>query len=213
MLKLKAIEWETTGADPRNGLDTDRTGFHEFGYYSITGNNRNYSLSTWTNKGRVRQVGVYNTVGDAKLAAQADLLVRTKALYQEDAVSIETVQVFNRDEFSHWATTIRSTEQKESIEVFKLPTEEAADYFTNLLKCYFFNGARPKLPDAAVFGKAAPHGWICYNSGPCEWFWSEDRNQLVHELSDDIRPATHLEKYFLNKIGNRTHEHDDPAGI
>lgn len=54
----------------------------------------------------------------------------------------------------------------------------------------------------------APHGWVCFNSGPTEWFWSEKREVLEHELSDDIRPATHLEKYFFNKQGNQTHEHD-----
>lgn len=54
----------------------------------------------------------------------------------------------------------------------------------------------------------APHGWVCFNSGPTEWFWSEKREALEHELSDDIRPATHLEKYFFNKQGNQTHEHD-----
>lgn len=55
------------------------------------------------------------------------------------------------------------------------------------------------------------HGWVGYNSGPCEWFWSENRKELEHELTDDIRPATHLERYLLNKQGNRTHENDDPA--
>ncbi len=58
--------------------------------------------------------------------------------------------------------------------------------------------------------ETAEHGWIGYNSGPCEWFWAEERARLEHELSDDIRPATHLEKYLLNKQGNRTHEHDEP---
>lgn len=61
--------------------------------------------------------------------------------------------------------------------------------------------------------QAAPHGWVCYNGGPSEWFWSEDRARLEHELSDDIRPATHLEKYLLNKQDNRTHEHDDPTEL
>lgn len=60
---------------------------------------------------------------------------------------------------------------------------------------------------------AAPHGWVCYNSGPGEWFWSEDRSRLEHELSDEIRPATHLEKYLLNKQDNRTHEYDDPSEL
>jgi hypothetical protein len=59
----------------------------------------------------------------------------------------------------------------------------------------------------------APHGWVCYNAGPGEWFWSAERSRLEHELSDDIRPATHLEKYLLNKQDNRTHEYDDPASM
>jgi hypothetical protein len=36
---------------------------------------------------------------------------------------------------------------------------------------------------------------------------------LEHELSEDIRPATHLEKYLLNKQDNRTHEYDDPTDL
>jgi hypothetical protein len=59
--------------------------------------------------------------------------------------------------------------------------------------------------------ESAEHGWVGYNSGPCEWFWAEDRRSLEHELTDDIRPATHLEKYFLNRQGNRTHENDGPS--
>lgn len=57
---------------------------------------------------------------------------------------------------------------------------------------------------------AVSHGWVCFNSGPTEWFWSETREALEHELSRDIRPATHLEKYLFNKQGNQTHEHDMP---
>lgn len=56
----------------------------------------------------------------------------------------------------------------------------------------------------------AEHGWVAYNSGPCEWFWAQDRGRLEHELTDEIRPATALEKYLLNKQDDRTHEHDDP---
>lgn len=53
-----------------------------------------------------------------------------------------------------------------------------------------------------------PHGFVGYNSGPCEWFWAEKSADLKHELTDSIRPATHLEKYFMNKQGNRTTEHE-----
>jgi hypothetical protein len=36
---------------------------------------------------------------------------------------------------------------------------------------------------------------------------------LEHELSDDIRPATLLEKHLLNMQDNPTHEHDDPSEL
>lgn len=45
----------------------------------------------------------------------------------------------------------------------------------------------------------APHGWVFYNSGPGDWFWAEKREEADHEQSDDIRPATSLEKMLLAK--------------
>jgi hypothetical protein len=67
------------------------------------------------------------------------------------------------------------------------------------------------VASASEIAESAKHGWVGYNSGPCEWLWAEERSSLEHELTDDIRPATHLEKYFLNREGNRTHENDDPV--
>jgi hypothetical protein len=73
-----------------------------------------------------------------------------------------------------------------------------------------FEQKAPALMESApVDAEVALHGWVGYNSGPCEWFWAEDRRSLEHELTDDIRPATHLVKYFLNREGNRTHENDE----
>jgi len=43
------------------------------------------------------------------------------------------------------------------------------------------------------------HGWVCYNNGPGKWFWMATYEECVHELTDDIRPATHLEKYLLQQ--------------
>lgn len=51
----------------------------------------------------------------------------------------------------------------------------------------------------------ASYGWVAYNNGPSAWFWGETREALEHELSDDIRPATALEKLLMNRIGNNTH--------
>ena len=45
------------------------------------------------------------------------------------------------------------------------------------------------------------NGWICWNDGPQAWFWFEDRASCDHELSDDIRPATPLEKVMLSRTG------------
>lgn len=49
---------------------------------------------------------------------------------------------------------------------------------------------------------AGQHGWVCYNSGPCGWYWFPTLIECQHELSNDIRPATHLEKTLFNAIGN-----------
>ncbi len=77
-----------------------------------------------------------------------------------------------------------------------------------------FQQKAPSPQDSAPeAGEVSEHGWVGYNSGPCEWLWSEDRTSLEHELTDEIRAATHLEKYLLNLQGNRTHEHDDQAGL
>ena len=46
------------------------------------------------------------------------------------------------------------------------------------------------------------NGWICWNSGPGGWFWFKDKLSCEHELSDDIRPATALEKLLMNSVGN-----------
>ena len=71
----------------------------------------------------------------------------------------------------------------------------------------------PASLPAPVAAPETEHGWVAYNAGPSEWFWSETRDALLHELSDEPRPATHLEKYFLNRQGNRTYENDIPAEL
>ena len=47
------------------------------------------------------------------------------------------------------------------------------------------------------------YGWVCYNSGPQGWFWFEKRADCEHELTDETRPATALEKILFNAIGNK----------
>jgi hypothetical protein len=55
----------------------------------------------------------------------------------------------------------------------------------------------------------ADFGWVCYNAGPGEFFWSEDRKSLEHELTDDLRPATQIEKHVFNLFGNNTEKLKD----
>lgn len=66
------------------------------------------------------------------------------------------------------------------------------------------------MTDGLAVDSPAEHGWVAYNSGPCEWFWSATRERLEHSLTDDLRPATALEKLLLNKQGNQTHDSDAP---
>lgn len=66
------------------------------------------------------------------------------------------------------------------------------------------------MTDGLIVDQPAEHGWVAYNSGPCEWFWSATRERLEHSLTDDLRPATALEKLLLNKQGNQTHDSDAP---
>jgi hypothetical protein len=66
-------------------------------------------------------------------------------------------------------------------------------------------------PAAEAAVNAGEHGWVCWNDGPCGWFWFPTRAECEHELSDDIRPATALEKALLNRRGNRLVPEDNPA--
>lgn len=45
------------------------------------------------------------------------------------------------------------------------------------------------------------HGWICYNGGPGSMFWMPTEASCQHELSEDIRPATALEKMMFARFG------------
>ena len=77
-LGVKNLEWKTERADKMNGVDTERTGFHEFGYYSITGQKGCYYVSTFDNMGRMRHVGHHGfaSIEAAKAAAQTDYEAR-----------------------------------------------------------------------------------------------------------------------------------------
>lgn len=65
------------------------------------------------------------------------------------------------------------------------------------------NRHRPFAEDEgpSVVGADPAHGWVCYNEGPCEIFWSPEKEALEHELSSDIRPATAYEKFFFEQFG------------
>lgn len=68
-------------------------------------------------------------------------------------------------------------------------------------------GFHPTMPSAiAAFEtavkrvEAAPDGWLGYYAGPGAAFWVQDKPPY-HELIDDVRPATTMEKYFFSKHG------------
>jgi hypothetical protein len=48
---------------------------------------------------------------------------------------------------------------------------------------------------------AGEHGWVCYNGGPGTMFWMPTEQDCQHELSEDIRPATALEKALFERLG------------
>lgn len=66
-----------------------------------------------------------------------------------------------------------------------------------------------KRGDAQLIVEAAnamsgDYGWLVFNEGPCIWFWVPTFEQTVHELSDDVRPATVFEKVFFERCGQPT---------
>lgn len=77
-VRVKKLEWKTERADKMNGVDTERNGFHEFGYYSITGKSSGCFVSTFDNMGRMQHVGHHGfaSIEAAKAAAQADYEAR-----------------------------------------------------------------------------------------------------------------------------------------
>lgn len=84
---VKKLEWKTERADKMNGVDTERNGFHEFGYYSITGKTSGCFVSTFDNMGRVRHVDMrgFGSIEAAKAAAQADYEARILSALEPSA--------------------------------------------------------------------------------------------------------------------------------
>ena len=93
-----------------------------------------------------------------------------------------------------------------------LPSLEAAkaaaqaDYECRILSAL---ATPPTAPAAGTSGDVGEHGWVCWNDGPSGWFWFATRAECEHELSDDIHPATALEKALMNRRGNRLTPEDD----
>lgn len=46
-------------------------------------------------------------------------------------------------------------------------------------------------------------GWICYNGGSGSMFWMPTREDCEHELSEDIRRSTPLEKMLFERFGKK----------
>ena len=72
----KEILWKEYPGSRLTGESKEHHGFHEFGAYIITRRGGWYHLSTFTNMGKMRPMGDFKLLSDAKASAQADFDAR-----------------------------------------------------------------------------------------------------------------------------------------
>ncbi len=91
---VKKLEWKTERADKVNGVDTECIGFHEFGYYALTGKSSGCFVSTFDNMGRVRHVDPrgFGSIEAAKAAAQADYSARILSALEPSAARMQALE-------------------------------------------------------------------------------------------------------------------------
>lgn len=82
-IEIKALEWRDYPGSRLTGESKERYGFHEFGYYIITRGSGVYSLGTFTSMGKMRPMGGFKLLDEAKAAAQSDFEARIRSALAE----------------------------------------------------------------------------------------------------------------------------------
>lgn len=95
-IEVKALEWRDYPGDRLTGESKERYGFHEFGYYIITRGSGVYFLGTFTSMGKMRPMGGFKLLDEAKAAAQQDFASRIRSCLLDKAERAEAAGI--RDE-------------------------------------------------------------------------------------------------------------------
>lgn len=77
----KPLDWKAYPAAPDAGEAREYYGFFEFGYYVVTKSGSFWAASTFMNDGKAKHVGFYETLSEAKNAAESNYHSRLRSAF------------------------------------------------------------------------------------------------------------------------------------